>query len=108
MMKYKGYTGQVVYDDEARIFHGDVIGIKAVITFQGKTVDEIEKAFQDSIDTYIDWCKSRNIQPEKPFSGDLHIKLSQKAHEQLAQEAFERNMNLDSFIVQKLTGKDNR
>ena len=28
MMKYKGYTGHVEYDDEAKIFHGDVLGIK--------------------------------------------------------------------------------
>ncbi len=42
MLKHKGYTGYVVYDDEARIFHREVAAIKAVITFQGTTVDEIE------------------------------------------------------------------
>ena len=51
MLKYKGYTGYVVYDDnEARIFHGEVVGLRAVITFQGTTVEEIEQAFKDSID----------------------------------------------------------
>jgi predicted HicB family RNase H-like nuclease len=47
MMKYKGYTGHVEYDDEAKIFHGEVLGIKDVITFQGTTVDEIDQAFKD-------------------------------------------------------------
>ena len=42
MMKYKGYTGHVEYDDEAKIFHGEVLGIKDVVTFQGTTVDEID------------------------------------------------------------------
>lgn len=65
MMKYKGYIGQVVYDDEARLFHGDVLGLMAVITFQGKTVDEIEQAFKDSINDYLDWCKERGVKPEK-------------------------------------------
>ena len=59
MLKYKGYTGYVVYDDEARIFHGEVAAIKAVITFQGTTVDEIEQAFKDSVDDYLDWCEER-------------------------------------------------
>jgi predicted HicB family RNase H-like nuclease len=32
-MKYKGYTGVVEYDDDAHMFHGEVIGLKDVITF---------------------------------------------------------------------------
>lgn len=106
MMRYKGYTGEVAYDNEARLFHGDVIGTKAVITFQGRTVDELEQAFKDSIDTYIEFCKKRNVEPEKPFSGNLHIRISSKDHERLAQEALARNMSLNSFIVEKLTANN--
>ncbi len=36
MMEYKGYTTKVEFDDEAEIFHGEVIGIKDVVTFQGE------------------------------------------------------------------------
>lgn len=60
MLKYKGYTGHVEYDDEASLFHGEVLDTKDVITFQGRHVDEIEKAFRDSIDDYLEFCKSRN------------------------------------------------
>ena len=105
MMKYNGYVGKVVYDSEARLFHGDVLGLRAVITFQGKTVDEVDQAFKDSIDTYIDWCKNRGVEPEKPFSGNLHIRLSPRDHKRLVQEAAERKMSLNSFIVEKLTKK---
>lgn len=59
MMKYKGYFGDAWYDYEAKIFHGEVIGLKDVITFQGKTVNEIEQAFKDSVDDYLMWCKER-------------------------------------------------
>ncbi len=64
MLKYKGYKGRAIYDDEARIFHGEVVGIRAVITFQERTVEEIEKAFRDSINDYLDWCKKRGKEPE--------------------------------------------
>ena len=56
-MKYKGYIGQVVYDENAKIFHGDVIGLKDVITFQGESVGELEQAFKDSVDDYLEFCK---------------------------------------------------
>jgi predicted HicB family RNase H-like nuclease len=47
---YKGYEGVVKFDEEARIFHGEVISTRDVITFQGSTVDELEQAFRDSVD----------------------------------------------------------
>jgi len=35
MMDYKGYIGDVKYDSDAHIFHGEVINTRDVITFQG-------------------------------------------------------------------------
>lgn len=37
MMKYKGYVGEVTYDDKAKLFHGEVIGLKDIITFPCKS-----------------------------------------------------------------------
>jgi predicted HicB family RNase H-like nuclease len=34
-MKYLDYEGVVEYDEEARVFHGEVLHIRDVITFQG-------------------------------------------------------------------------
>lgn len=53
MMKYKGYFGEITYDDKAQIFHGEVINSKDIITFQGKSVNELRKAFHDSINDYL-------------------------------------------------------
>ena len=74
-MKYKGYTGHVEYDDEAKIFHGEVLGIKDVVTFQGTTVDEIEQAFKDSIDDYLAFCAQRGEEPDRPFSGKFNLRI---------------------------------
>jgi predicted HicB family RNase H-like nuclease len=34
MMQYKGYSGKVEYDDDAEIFHGEVIGLRDVISIR--------------------------------------------------------------------------
>ena len=60
-MKYKGYDGSIAYDDEAEIFHGEVINTKDVITFQGKSVKELKKAFKESIDDYLAFCEDYRI-----------------------------------------------
>lgn len=67
MMKYKGYIGMVEYDDEAKIFYGDVINTRDVITFEGMSEEEIEQAFRDSIDDYLAWRKEDGIEPEMPY-----------------------------------------
>lgn len=54
MMTYKGYTAKAEFDDEAMVFSGEVVGIRDVITFQGKSVEELERAFHDSVDDYLD------------------------------------------------------
>ncbi len=64
-MKYKGYLGEVTYDDKAELFHGEVIGLKDIITFQGKSVNELKEAFQNSINDYLAWCEEHRKQPEK-------------------------------------------
>jgi len=73
-----------------------------VITFQGTTVDEIETSFRDSVDDYLDWCKERNKEPEKPFSGKFVLRLSPDLHRKLNLKAKMTNTSLNSFIVQTL------
>lgn len=102
MMTYKGYYGVVQYDDEAKVFHGEVINTRTVITFQGTTVDEIDTAFRDSVDDYLDWCKERNKEPEKPFSGKFVLRLSPELHRRLNIKAKTNNTSLNSFIVETL------
>ena len=59
MMEFKGYAAKVEFDDVAELFHGEVIGIKDVVTFQGRTPKELKKAFQESVEDYLSFCKQR-------------------------------------------------
>lgn len=98
MLKYKGYTGVVQFDDEAMIFHGEVIGLRDVITFRGTTPEEIKKEFKISIDGYLDWCKELGQSPEKPFSGNIHLRLQPGLHAKLATEAKTQGVSLNNYI----------
>jgi predicted HicB family RNase H-like nuclease len=62
-MKYKSYVGKVEFDDDAGIFHGEVVGTRDVVTFQGESVAELRTAFQASIDDYLAFCSERGEEP---------------------------------------------
>ncbi len=103
MLKYKGYTGYVIYDDEARLFHGEIAAIKAVITFQGTTVDELEQAFKESIDDYLDWCAERNKEPEKPYSGKFNLRMPPELYAKVAASAAQEGLSINSYILKRLS-----
>ena len=98
MMKYKGYTGIVQFDDEAMIFHGEVLGLRDVITFRGTTPEELQQEFKNSIDGYLDWCHELGQKPEKPFSGNIHLRLKPNLHAKLATEAKLIGVSLNHYI----------
>jgi predicted HicB family RNase H-like nuclease len=102
MMKYKGYIGHVEYDDEARIFHGEVVGLRDIITFQGTSVEELEQAFKDSIEDYLAWCKERREKPEKTFSGTFNLRIPPELHAKLAFQAKTFGMSLNTYVTEKL------
>ncbi|MBF9015187.1 MULTISPECIES: type II toxin-antitoxin system HicB family antitoxin [unclassified Oceanispirochaeta] len=98
MMEYKGYIGDVHFDSDAHIFHGEVINTKDVITFQGKTVDELERAFSESIDDYISWCKEDGVEPEKPYSGKFNLRLTPELHKEVAITARMMKLSINKFV----------
>ena len=67
MMEYKGYTGRLTaVDEDEGIFHGVVTGIHDVVTFEGKSPEELVQAFHESVDDYLAFCAERSEEPEKP------------------------------------------
>ncbi len=97
-MEYKGYVGKVEYDEDAQIFSGMVINTRDVITFQGESVGELKKAFEDSVDDYLEWCREEGVSPEKPYSGRLNLRLSPETHKKAAINAKVKGISLNRFI----------
>ncbi|RJP73190.1 MAG: type II toxin-antitoxin system HicB family antitoxin [Ignavibacteriales bacterium] len=101
-MKYKGYQGYIEFDEEAEIFHGKVIGIKDVITFQGNDVAKLKQAFKDSINDYLDFCKQRGEEPDKPFQGKLDLKLPKDLYDKILIAATRSGKNVNTWITRQL------
>lgn len=102
MLTYKGYQGIVAYDEEAHIFHGEVINTRDVITFQGTTVRQLEKAFRDSVDDYLEFCSARGEDPDKPFSGTLSLRVEPELHRALHLRAKQSGKSLNNLIEEAL------
>lgn len=101
-MKYKGYTAQIEYDEDAKMLFGKVLDIKDVITFKSKNADEIEQEFHLSVDDYLEWCKELGEEPAKVFSGKLPYRTTPETHRKIFLAAEKSHKSINAWMDEVL------
>ena len=102
MMIYKPYEASVEFDATVDIFHGEVINLCDVITFQGRSVDELKRAFAGPVEDYLAFCKARGEEPEKPFSGQFVVHAEPSLHKAMAGTAKRAGVSLNKWVTATL------
>lgn len=102
MIEYKGYVGVFEFDPDIDSFHGTVINTNDVITFYGSSVAELRKEMRKSIESYLEFCREKGREPEKPFSGKLMIRTKPELHRRIALEAVRRHMSMNAYVQEIL------
>ena len=87
LLRYKDYLATIELDPDAGLFHGEVINTRAVLTFQGRSIDDLSAAFSETIADYEDWCKERGKEPERPYSGSFTLRMPPDLHRRVAEAA---------------------
>jgi predicted HicB family RNase H-like nuclease len=101
-MTHDGYVAVVDIDEDAGVMHGRVVNARAILTFEGESIGELREAFADTIADYRDWCRERGVEPEKPFSGTLSLRLTPELHRRVAEKAALTGASVNQFIVERL------
>ena len=101
-LAYRGYIGEIEFDVDAGIFHGEVINTRDVITFQGDSATELQQAFVDSIEDYLEFCRARGEDPERPFSGKFIVRVEPELHRQIFYRAREQDTSLNQWVRETL------
>ena len=103
-MQLDGYVATIELDEAEGFFHGEIINTRDVLTFQGRTIPELRKAFAETLADYRDWCAKRGKAPEKPFSGALSLRLGPELHRRVAAAAARDGLATNAFIKRALEG----
>jgi predicted HicB family RNase H-like nuclease len=97
-LEYKGYVARVEYDDDAGVFHGEVVNTRDVITFEGTCVDDLRREFVESVEDYLDFCTQRGEDPEKPFSGTFTLRTTPELHRKIYISARQAGLSTTEWI----------
>jgi len=98
-LNYKGYLARVEFDPEDRLFVGRVAGIRDVISFHGESVQELETAFQEAVDSYLAACAELGQEPNRPYSGNLMVRIPAEIHAAVAAAAEASGKSINQWVA---------
>lgn len=97
-MEYKGYVGSVEFSEEDGVFFGKVMGIRALISYEGTNARELVSDFHNAVDDYLALCESEEIKPEIAYKGSFNVRISPELHKQAVIAALAKQISLNSFV----------
>jgi predicted HicB family RNase H-like nuclease len=102
-LEYKGYYGSIEYSKDNRCLYGKVLGMtKDSLTYEGKTVDELENDFKAAIESYLEGCVELGIKPRKGYNGVLNIRIPSETHSKIALYAENQGTSINAFIRESI------
>lgn len=101
-MEYKGYVGSVEFSEEDGLFYGKVMGVRALISYEGTTAHELVDDFHGAVEDYLALCEAEGKEPEKAYKGCFNVRISPELHKQAAIFATTHGISLNSFVENAL------
>ena len=97
-MEYKNYIGSVEFSEKDNVFFGKVMGIRALISYEGTTGKELVEDFHGAVDDYLALCEETGKEPERAYKGSFNIRISPELHRKAVVYAAAHQMTLNSFV----------
>jgi len=101
-LHYNGYTGSVAFTEEDGVFHGKVLGISDLISYEGESVQALTAEFRESIDEYLEFCKENGREPDAPFQSPYPLRLQPDLRQKAETAAYNAGISLNEYVVQSL------
>ena len=107
LLKYKGYIGDIQASVEDDVLYGKLQYISALVTYEGKTVEELYTAFKEAVDDYLQTCKDQGYEPEKPCKGSFNIRIGHELHLAAMLKAKQAGISLNDLVKQSISNTVN-
>ena len=98
ILTYKDYIGSVHFNAEDEIFFGKIEGIEDLISFEGSSVNELKKSFEEAVEDYITLCKEAGKKMEKSYKGSFNVRIPSEIHKQAKRLATMKGISLNQFV----------
>jgi predicted HicB family RNase H-like nuclease len=101
-MTHGGYTARIEFDERDNIFVGRILGLRSIISFHGETVAQLRREFAAAVKDYLRDCAEQGVEPEKPASGKLLLRVPPEIHSRALVAAQAKGKSLNQWATEAL------
>ena len=101
-LEYKGYVGSIEFSEADGLFYGKVLGIRALVSYDGTTTKELVDDFRTAVDDYLKLCEEEGTASEKAYKGTFNVRISPELHKKAAIYALSTGTSLNSVVENAL------
>jgi predicted HicB family RNase H-like nuclease len=78
-------------------------GINDLVNFKGDNVTDLENAFHEAVDDYLQTCKNLDKIPDKTYKGFFNVRVPSNVHRKISLLASKNGLKLNEVINQSIT-----
>jgi predicted HicB family RNase H-like nuclease len=97
-LHYLGYTGSVAFSEEDGVFHGKVLGVGDLISYEGESVQGLTRDFRESVDEYLAFCKESGREPDAPFQSPYPLRLRPDLRQKAEMAACDAGLSFSEYV----------
>jgi predicted HicB family RNase H-like nuclease len=103
ILQYKNYYASVHFSAVDEVFYGKILGINDLVSFEGFSVKELKKAFEEAVEDYLETCIGIGKIPERTYKGTFNVRVPSELHKEASLFAAVHNITLNQFVKAALS-----
>jgi predicted HicB family RNase H-like nuclease len=101
-MHYKDFLGSIRYSPDDNCFHGRIEGIDDLVSFEGRSVDELKKSFKAAVDDYLELCRKSGKSSIKSYKGTFNVRVPPDLHKRAVRKSISEGISLNRLVRRAL------
>lgn len=97
-VSYKGYVANVEFDFDTEALVGRVVNARVPLDFTTTAAGRVLSEFRKLIDAYLAGCEADGVEPVRPYSGKLLLRIAPHLHSTVAAEAARVGWSINAWV----------
>lgn len=102
ILKYKEFEGSAELDMKRNVCRGKILQIDDVVTYESKSIDDLQKQFEEAVDDYIETCNQIGKEPQKACRGQFNVRVSPELHRAATRRSISDDTSLNDVVCKAL------
>lgn len=102
IMRHKGFIGSVHFSPDDECFHGRIEGIDDLVSFEGRSVDELKKSFKEAVEDYLGLCRKLGKDLFRSYKGTFNVRVSPELHKRAVRKSINEGISLNRLVRRAL------